>query len=625
MTERVAHHWSLPIGAQTDPTGTRFRLWADKARRVEVLLYNGERVSARHALTSEAEGYFSAHVPGVRPGTRYAYSIDGGPPRPDPASRFQPEGVHGPSEVVDPNAFAWSDSAWPGLQRDSLVIYEVHIGTATPEGTFEAFIPHLDDVRDLGATAIELMPVADFPGERNWGYDGVNMFAPTRAYGGPDGLRRLVNAAHQRGLGVILDVVYNHFGPDGNYLRDFSEHYFTARHITPWGEALNFDSGSNGPVRQFYINNALMWAHEYHMDGLRFDATDKILDDSPTYILTELAARLHESLPPGRSFLCIAENDENNPAIARPADEGGWGFDGIWADDFHHQVRVALAGDREAHFGDYSGSMADLAATLQQGWFYCGQLSPNRGFQRGAPCGDLPPRAFVYCIQNHDQVGNRALGERLHHSVSPAAYRAASALLLLSPATPLLWMGQEWAASTPFQYFTDHNPELGKLVTEGRRKEFQKFAAFAGQEVPDPQDPRTFERSKLRWEERTQRQHGGVLQLYRDLLSMRQHHPALQQRARGSFGVAPLGTTSLALRYSPPDGEQLLLVVNFCDSLELDLAAQQLSAPPPGRRWAVQLNSEDRRYNGDDGTYLLNQGTLLSFNGPGAVVLTSDE
>jgi maltooligosyltrehalose trehalohydrolase len=620
MTEHIT------IGATPDATGTRFRLWAPAAREVEVVLYDNGQPGVSHPLQPEADGYFAAHVGGVAPGARYMYRLDGRDPRPDPASRFQPEGVHGPSEVVDPSRYTWSDASWRGVSLDDLMIYELHVGTATPEGTYEALIGRLDQIADLGVTAIELMPVADFPGERNWGYDGVCLFAPTRAYGSPDDLRRLVDAAHARGLAVILDVVYNHLGPDGNYLRDFSPGYFTDRHHTPWGDALNVDGPDSRPVRDFFIGNALHWAHEYHIDGLRLDATHAIVDDSPVHLIAELAATVRGSLPQGRHFLLIAENELNDPTIIRPAERvattngqpatRNWGLDGVWADDFHHQVRVALTGERDGYYADYTGSAEDLATTIRQGWFYQGQESPHQKRPRGAPARDIDPPHFVYCVQNHDQVGNRALGERLNHDIDLAAFRAVSALLLLVPHTPLIWMGQEWAASSPFLYFTDHNPELGRLVTEGRRKEFAGFSAFSGETVPDPQAEETFQQSKLRWDEIEHAPHSGIQALYRDLLSMRREHPALRDRGRASFSVTPAGDRMLLLRRG--DGEtSLLLALSLGGTGTLDLADHGGADSPTG--WEVIFDSEDQRYGGS-GTISLD-GNKLPFQGARAVLV----
>lgn len=638
-------NWALPIGASPDPNGVHFRVWASNASHAEVVLYDGERETGLFALDREAGGYFAGHLAGLGPGGRYMYRLDSGEPRPDPASRSQPDGVHGASQVVDPSAFAWTDGAWHGIAIEDATIYELHVGTATDVGTFDALIERLDDLRGLGVTAIELMPVADFPGERNWGYDGVCLFAPARAYGGPEALRRLVDAAHARGLAVLLDVVYNHLGPDGNYLRQFSQEYFTDRHTTPWGDALNFDAPGSASVREFFIANACHWAHEYHIDGLRLDATHALIDTSEKHILAELVEAVHASLPADRHFLLIAENEHNDPNLVRPWQEpraenqepgqgkrfsvlssrlsAGYGLDGVWADDFHHQVRVALTHEREGYYRDYSGSAEDLVATLRQGWFYIGQRSTAAGQPRGAPAEDVPPPRFVYCIQNHDQVGNRALGERLNHDVALDAYRAATALLLLSPYTPLLFMGQEWAASTPFLYFTDHEAELGRLVTEGRRSEFAGFTAFSGEQVPDPQARATFERSKLRWDERAETPHAGVLQLYRDLLVLRRSRPALQARGRESFSVAGLGQSALALRRGgPATQDTLLIVVNLAGALRLDLAAHAETDSPAGMRWTALLNTEDQRYGGH-GPALISAPGVVEMQNPGALVLAA--
>jgi maltooligosyltrehalose trehalohydrolase len=630
IADQLSMPWRLPIGANPDGGGTSFRVWAAGARQVDVVLIGSDASPTSHALAAQGDGYFAAYVPGVGPGARYMYRCDGGDPRPDPASRFQPASVHGPSSVVDPDAFAWADAAWRGVPRDDLVISEIHVGAAAPAGTFDALIARLDDLRSLGVSVLELMPVADFPGQRGWGYDGVCLFAPARAYGGPAGLKRLVDAAHARGLAVLLDVVYNHLGPDGNYLRQFSQAYFTDRHTTPWGEALNFAGPGSRPVRDFFIANACYWAHEYHLDGLRLDATHAILDDSPTHILAEIAATAHASLPPDRHFLLIAENERNDPTLVRSqepeargqeAQPPGYGLDAVWADDFHHQIRVALAGDRDGYYADYQGTAADLAATLRQGWFYIGQRSAHLGHPRGAPADDVPYPAFVYCIQNHDQIGNRALGDRLHHQIGLDAYRVASVLLLLGPATPLLFMGQEWAASSPFQYFTDHQPELGRLVTEGRRAEFASFAAFAGETVPDPQEYATFARSKLRWEERAAPPHAQIEQLYRDLLDLRRRHPALRERSRGSVAVAALGERTLALRRSTIDtsGAALLALIHLGGTaVRVDLSARAETAAPAGARWALLLDSEAPQYGGS-GAPFVDTGSL-TLDGPRAIV-----
>lgn len=616
--------WRLPFGANPREGGVEFRVWAPGHDTVDVVLY-GPAAEAVRPLRPIGAGWFEAEVEGVGAGTRYRYRLDGGDAFPDPASRAQPDGVHDPSEVVDPTAFAWSDDEWRGLPLDALVIYELHVGTFTPDGTFDAAIERLDELVSLGVTAIEPMPVASFPGARNWGYDGVALYAPQATYGGPDALRRFVDAAHARGLAVILDVVYNHLGPEGNYLPAFTRGaYFTDRHCTPWGDAVNFDGEHADAVREFVIQNALHWAHEYHVDGLRLDATHAILDDSPEHVLAELSRRLRESLPADRHFVLIAEDERNERRVVTPRAEGGLGLDAVWADDLHHQLRRALAGDHEAYFADYGGTVDEIVATLRKGWFYEGQESPNHGAPRGTSADGLPPTAFVHCIQNHDQVGNRALGDRLHHGIDLAAYRAAVALLLLSPYTPLLWMGQEWAATSPFLYFTDHPEELGRLVTEGRRKEFGRFSAFADpatrERIPDPQAEATFTRSKLDWSERDRMPHAGILALHRALLHLRRTHPALHRRDRASFAVAALAPHALALSRVGDDGRALLLIVSFAGPLTVDLAA----ADETRGRWDLHLATEEARFGGEaEGEIAtLSADGVLTLPGAGAVVLT---
>jgi len=435
-------------------------------------------------------------------------------------------------------------------------------------------------------------------------------------------LQRLVDAAHACGLGVILDVVYNHLGPDGNYLGAFSPAYFTDRHKTAWGDALNFDGPNSEPVRAFFLANACSWAWEYHLDGLRLDATHAILDDSPTHIFAEIASCVRDVLPAGRHFLLIAENENNDPRLVQPPEEGGFGFDAVWSDDFHHQVRVALVGDRDGYYQDYSGSVDDLVTTLRQGWFYTGQRSPYLARSRGAPADHVPPPRFVYCIQNHDQIGNRALGDRLHQNIRLEAYRAASALLLLSPYTPLLFMGQEWGATTPFLYFTDHDADLGRLVTEGRRAEFASFTAFASAEVPDPQDQATFLRSKLRWEERDAEPHAGLLRFYHELLELRRRLPALRARDRESFAVTALSEAALGLRWTDSAGATpLLLVVNLRGVLSLNLADRVETAAPAGQHWTIVFSSQDARYGGRPTDCRLMHGQLMSIDGPAALLL----
>ncbi|MDB4951507.1 MAG: malto-oligosyltrehalose trehalohydrolase [Gemmatimonadetes bacterium] len=614
-----------PVGARPSEGGTDFRVWAPASSRADVVLYGpaSERVAV---LEAEEGGWFAGRVPDVGAGARYRWRLDGADTWPDPASRYQPDGVHGTSEVVDPAAFRWTDGGWRGLPLEEMVLYEVHVGTATPQGTFDALIPRLDALRDLGVTALELMPVADFPGDRNWGYDGVYPYAPARAYGGPEGLRRLVDAAHARGLAVVLDVVYNHLGPEGNYLHAVTGgRFFTPHHKTPWGDGINYDGEGSAAVRGFVIGNALHWLREHHVDGLRLDATHAILDDGNPHLLAELADALRDAVPAGRRFVLFAEDERNERRVVTLIEEGGLGIHAVWADDFHHQVRALAAGDREAYFADYAGTVEDLSVTLRKGWLYEGQESPNHARARGTPADGIAPPRFVHCIQNHDQVGNRALGTRLGHDVPPAVYRATSALLLLSPYTPLLWMGQEWDASAPFLFFTDHPEELGHAVTEGRRREFAKFAAFsdpaARERIPDPQAEETFLRSKLDWDERMRQPHLGVLTLYRELLALRRSDPALQPRDRASFAVACVAPGVLALRRTGKKETGLLLVVSFDGPARISLNPSFETRPPAGKQWKPLLWTEDPRFGGGGGKVEVDKKGTLEIPGIGAAIL----
>jgi maltooligosyltrehalose trehalohydrolase len=597
------------LGAWVEPgEGVRWRVWAPGHQQVEVVLQGrGGQPGTSLPLADEGGGFFSSTLAGAGAGVRYQLRVDGQGPFPDPWSRSQPDGVHGPSEVVVPD-FAWTDAAWKGPDPEAQVLYEVHVGTATPEGTFEALIPRLRALAELGVTTLELMPLASFPGTRNWGYDGVDLFAPQASYGGPEGLRRLVDAAHAQGLAVLIDAVYNHYGPDGNYLRCYSPHYFTGRHHTPWGEAVNYDGEGSGVVRALVLSNVEMWIRDYHADGLRLDAAHALLDDGSPHLLAEISERARAAAP-GRRVVVIAEDERNDTRLVRPSAGGGYGLDGVWADDFHHQLRRAFAGDSEGYYRDYTGSVEDIARTLRQGWFYEGQPSQVHGRPRGTPASGAEPWQLVHCIQNHDQVGNRAHGERLGADVSPAAFRAMSALLLLSPYTPLLFMGQEWNASTPFLYFTDHNAELGKQVTEGRRKEFAGFARFAGDTVPDPQAVDTFTRSRLDWSEAGRPEHAGVLALYRELLRLRATDPCLKEHRRGHFDARPLGAHALVLERRGP-GSSLHVIVNVKGTLEHRLPSQA----------GLVLWTEAPRFGGTTSEAPLRSGALR-LEGPAAVVV----
>jgi maltooligosyltrehalose trehalohydrolase len=583
--------WRPSLGAWPTPDGVRFRVWAPEHSRVEVV-WDDARGMRSAALERIDDGSFSRLVGEVGPGTRYWYRLSGDRLLPDPASRFQPEGVHGPSEVIDPFAFGWTDDSWTGRPLTDLIIYELHVGTFSDPGTFAGVESRLDYLAHLGATAIELMPIAEFSGRWNWGYDGVDLFAPSHNYGRPQHLQRLVNAAHRHGLAVILDVVYNHLGPDGAYLSAFTPRYFDERHHTPWGAAINLDGEDNVRVREFLLENALHWIHEYHVDGLRLDATHELIDESGRPFLAELAETVRASV--ARHVVVTAEDDRNLAALAMPVDAGGFGLDALWADDFHHHLRRRLAGDREGYFESYEGRAADIALTLESGWFYCGQVAPHTGTCRGSDPAPLDLEQFIICLQNHDQVGNRAHGDRLNHAIDAASYRAATALLLCAPETPLLFMGQEWSASTPFCFFTDHTEDIGRQITNGRREEFAGFTAFrdpdARRRIPDPQDPQTFADSRLRWNELTTEDHQRTVRLYRALLAFRRTNPAMLSRERAAVITGALDADTIALWRHPADAPAVLLV------------ARLSSTPGPVRvrgQWQTVLTTEDPSFAAD--------------------------
>lgn len=647
MPERDPRHpaWPPSFGAWPEATGTWFRLWCTAAARVTLRL-EGASGPRELDVPHERPGRFAVFVPGAGAGTRYRYRMDDGAWFPDPASRFQPDGVHGASEVVDPLAFVWTDDTWTGVELADLVLYELHIGTFTPEGTWLAAAERLAVLAELGVTAVEVMPVADFPGRRNWGYDGAALFAPTRAYGTPDDFRRFVDAAHGLGLAVHLDVVYNHLGPDGAYLAAFAPEIFSPVHRSPWGAGINLDAEGSHHVRQFIVENALHWLHEYHLDGLRLDATHALVDDSPRSVVAELVEAVRRSVT-GRQVHVVAEDHRNLATMLRPAPEGGWDLDAVWADDFHHQVRRHVAGDREGYYRDFTGSTTDLATTISRGWFFTGQESIHLGEVRGTDPAGLAPTSFVVAIQNHDQVGNRAYGDRLHHRVDAATWRAASALLLVVPETPLVFMGQEWAASSPFLFFTDHGAELGRLVTEGRRHEFRHFAAFSSpdtrERIPDPQADETFGASRLVWAEREREPHAAVVRLYRALLALRRAHPAFRgpwrtaDPVRGRHGAAwdvravALDAHSVGLLRRGTDGTRLLALVRLSGSGRTDAAPLVRAAagwfPKGAPAWSLVLSTEDPAFAPDAQTVPLEAhltGPVAHFPRPGAILLEAE-
>ncbi|HEX3176735.1 MAG TPA: malto-oligosyltrehalose trehalohydrolase [Methylomirabilota bacterium] len=584
----------LPIGAELRGAATEFRVWAPRARSVDVVSQYGDVTP----LLAEERGYFCGTAP-LREGDRYRYRLDGGELYPDPASRRQPEGPHGPSEVVNPDAFRWTDGGWRGVTRRGQVIYEMHVGTFTREGTWASAARQLAELARFGITVIEMMPVADFPGHFGWGYDGVALFAPTRLYGAPDDLRAFVDRAHGVGIAVILDVVYNHLGPDGNYLGAYSPDYFTDRYVNEWGEAVNFDGPDAEPVREFFASNAAYWIDEFHMDGLRFDATQQIFDASPEHILADMARRARAAAPDRRVFL-VAENEPQEARVVRPPERGGFGFDAMWNDDFHHTARVALTGRSEAYYSDYKGRPQELISAVKRGFLYQGQHYAWQRKRRGAPAWDMPPAAFVAYTQNHDQVANTARGQRLHATESAGRWRALTALLLLGPATPMLFQGQEFAASAPFVYFADHRPDLAALVSKGRREFLAQFPSIAAAEVsacvPDPGDASTFERCKLDLGERER--HAEAYAFHHDLLTLRREDAVFRTQAAHGIDGAVLGPEAFVLRFFGEAGDDRLLVVNLGPDLPLSVMPEPLLAPPEQRRWEITWSTDDPRYGG---------------------------
>lgn len=571
---------AMPFGAQILADGAvRFRVWAPDHAAIALAL---DGAAAPLPLAREEGGWHTLVTRTARAGSRYRFVLPDGLHVPDPASRHQPVDVHGPSEVIDPRAHPWRDGAWRGRPWHEAVLYELHVGTFTPGGTFRSAIERLDHLAALGITALQIMPVADFPGRRNWGYDGVLPFAPDAAYGRPEDFKALIEAAHARGLMVLLDVVYNHFGPDGNYLHALAPSFFTDRHATPWGAAMNFDGPDSGPVRAFFIENALYWLTEFHLDGLRLDAVHAIRDDSATHILDALAGRVRAALP-DRHVHLVLENEENHAhRLERRADGAPRAYTAQWNDDAHHVLHVAATGEGEGYYADYLGDTAKLARALAEGFAFQGEVMPYRGHARGEPSAHLPPAAFIAFAQNHDQIGNRAFGERLTKLAPAEAVRACGAVLLLLPQIPMLFMGEEWAATQPFLFFCDFGPDLADAVREGRRAEFARFAAFADParraRIPDPLAETTVAASTLRWADREAPVHAEALAWHRRILALRHaelvpHLPGL--RRGGAARVIGAGAVSVVWTFE--EGRTLGLDAN------LSPTAVAGFAPPRGR------------------------------------------
>jgi malto-oligosyltrehalose trehalohydrolase len=600
---------AMPFGAQMVPDGSvRFRLWAPKAKEVAVVLENGE--SRVISLSPRENGWFELTTSEAAAGSLYRFQIDGQIKVPDPASRFQPHDVHGPSEVIGPAEFHWRDDDWRGRHWEEAVIYELHVGTFTPEGTFRSAEQKLDYLATLGVTAVELMPVADFPGTRNWGYDGVLPFAPDSSYGHPEDLKQLVQAAHARGLMIFLDVVYNHFGPEGNYLHAYAPQFFTNRHKTPWGDAINFDGPESRAVRDFFIHNALYWLEEYHIDGLRLDAVHSIVDDSTPDILTELAQTARGCFGEERFVHLALENGDNRARYLRRGNAGAVElYDAQWNDDIHHVLHVLLTGESDGYYSDYSDDpIRHLCRCLAEGFAYQGDYSAYHGSHRGEPSQSLPPTAFISFLQNHDQIGNRAFGERIAKLAEPKALRAAMEILLLAPQPPMLFMGEEFGAETPFLFFCDFHGDLADAVTKGRRNEFASFAKFnsldALESIPDPNAESTFAQSKLDWNSLAINTHAEWLRLYRELLTIRQNEivPHLGSACRVQCKALQEQQRHLSIDWRFADGTQLQLQANLGSEILMTTkqsrrpiyasnrtAAEQGSLPPWSVAWSLQV------------------------------------
>jgi maltooligosyltrehalose trehalohydrolase len=593
-----------PIGAELiGPDQVHFRVWAPKAGRLDLVLeHNAPRKRQTfHSLEAEEGGFFSGTA-NAGAGARYRFCVNNNL-YPDPASRFQPDGPHGSSCIVDPMRFKWSDSQWSGPATSGLkgqVIYEMHVGTFTKEGTWHAASQQLEELARIGITVIEMMPVADFPGKFGWGYDGVDLFAPSHLYGTPDDLRAFIDRAHSLGLGVILDIVYNHFGPDGNYLGAFSDDYLTRGNENEWGDSINFDDRNSEAVREFFITNGCYWIEEFHFDGFRFDALHAICDRSTEYIISEVG-RAARKAAGSRSIILIAENDRQEAKMVRPRGEGGDDLDGMWNDDFHHSAVVALTGRKQAYFCDYRGTPQEFISAAKYGFLYQGQALSWRKALRGSSTFGIPPEAFVCFIENHDQIANTGPGERVCLQTSPARYRAMTALLLLGPWTPLLFQGEEFGASSPFMFFADiGNASVRDAIRKGRAEWLAPFLSLTEEEalttLPAPDDPEVFARCKLDFSEREKNRQ--VYDLHSDLLKLRREDSRFRQQIPYGIDGAVLGTTSFVLRYFSKENDDRLLLVNFGERRVLHPASEPLLGPPPGCTWETLWTSESSRYGG---------------------------
>jgi maltooligosyltrehalose trehalohydrolase len=585
----------MPLGAEPVAGGVSFRVWAPERKRVAVILEHDGRALQ---LERDGAGYFAGTHADIAAGALYRLQLDGGDTYPDPASRFQPHGHDGPSQVVDPGAYAWRDEAWRGIGRDGQVLYEMHVGTFTPEGTWAAAAQALPWLAELGVTVVEVMPVGEFPGRFGWGYDVVHFFAPTRLYGSPDDMRAFVDAAHALGLGVILDVVYNHCASVGCFLPQFGKRYFSEKHRSDWGHALNFDGEGSEAVREFFVANAQYWIREFHLDGYRIDATQVIYDNSPTHILTEISAGARAAAG-AREILLIGENEPQHAAMLEDATRGGGGLDALWNDDFHHTARVALTGRTEAYYRDYGGTPQEFVSAAKRGFLYQGQYYVWQKKRRGTPTRGLDATRFVTFLQNHDQVANSARGLRLHELTTRGRYRAATALLLLMPQTPMLFQGQEFAASSPFLYFADNAPDNAPVVRDGRREflsQFESIARGGHAWLIDPAREDAYTRSKLNLAERET--HAEAVALHRDLLRLRRSDAVFRAQDACAVDGAVLAEEAFVLRFFGDAGDRLL-IVNFGRQLSLSPHPEPLLAPPAGSEWELLWSSDEVAYGGE--------------------------
>ena len=610
----------LPIGAELMPDGVQFRVWAPNAETVDVVI--DAPTASTYKLNSEGKGYFSGCVQSARAGTRYSFRLDQGATLyPDLASRFQPDGPHGASAIVDPLAFHWTDDAWRGVSIKGQVIYEMHIGAFTREGTWEAAARQLPALCELGVTVLEVMPVAEFVGTFGWSYDGVGLFAPTRLYGDPDQMRRFVDQAHAVGLGVILDVVYNHVGSDGNYFSKYGDAYFTDRYHCDWGQPFNFDGGDSEPVREFFLTNAQYWIEEFHLDGLRLDATQQIFDASSDHIIAAIARRVRKTAG-ARKTILIAENEPQDVRLLRALERNGFGLDALWNDDFHHTAHVAMTGRREAYYSDHKGSPQEFISAAKWGFLFQGQHYAWQKQRRGTPALDMEPAHFVNFLDNHDQIANSGRGDRIHALTAPGLYRALTAFLLLTPNTPMLFMGQEYSASQPFLYFADNKPELAARVLKGRLKDLRQFPSLASSamkdEMADPGHRDTFERCRLDPGERNA--NNPIYRLHRDLLKMRREYPFNAQEPGGIDG-AVLTSEAFVLRFLTGGLSDRLLIVNLGNELTLLSVPEPLLAPPDGHDWSLDWSSENPLYRGGGISPLVDHGGEWQIPGHAAILL----